>query len=342
MLLSLSFQTMLNPLKYNKHFDKLSYDEKMLLEEAKKSIADFVESSPEISDVNFATRNAHAKTHSVLQGVLQINSDLCTSIKYLFDKDEYDIIARLSNANMKISKKPRQIPAYGFAFKIKDEGGRTIANFPLVNFPLFPVNSPSVFLKLFTNINRFYLKKVRTFFPLIKSLYKILPSTFNRDFVSEIFKFLKKRNDFILSHEFYSVGAYRLDDKIVKIKVVPINIPSKFIRKGTNRKKIRIFFKDLDYSADVFIQICYDLKNQPINKLNVHWKNTPDVLLGRIKFEKNAILHPNSCDQELLSFNPFESAEIFQPVGKIQKLRDEAYKVSLQTRKKINKLLKYK
>ena len=181
---------MLNPLKYNKHFDKLSYDEKMLLEEAKKSIADFVESSPEISDVNFATRNAHAKTHSVLQGVLQINSDLCTSIKYLFDKDEYDIIARLSNANMKISKKPRQIPAYGFAFKIKDEGGRTIANFPLVNFPLFPVNSPSVFLKLFTNINRFYLKKVRTFFPLIKSLYKILPSTLNRDFVSEIFKFL--------------------------------------------------------------------------------------------------------------------------------------------------------
>ena len=101
---------MLNPLKYNKHFDKLSYDEKMLLEEAKKSIADFVESSPEISDVNFATRNAHAKTHSVLQGVLQINSDLCTSIKYLFDKDEYDIIARLSNANMKISKKPYRKP----------------------------------------------------------------------------------------------------------------------------------------------------------------------------------------------------------------------------------------
>lgn len=333
---------MLNPLKYNRNFDKLSYDEKILLDEAKQSIADFVESSPEISDVNFATRNAHAKTHSVLQGVLEINPDLCPDIKYLFDKDQFDIIARVSNANMKISKKQKQIPAYGFAFKIKDDAGRTIANYPLVNFPLFPVNSPSVFLKLFTNINRFYLKKIRTFFPLLTSLYKILPSCFNGDFISEVFKFIKKRNNFILSHEFYSVGAYRLDEKIVKIKIVPVNVPTKFIKKVSDRKKIRTYFKDLDYTADVFIQICYDLKNQPVNKLNVHWKNSPDILLGQIKFEKNSVLNPNICEQELLSFNPFENAAIFQPVGKIQKLRDEAYKVSLQTRKKINKLLKYK
>ncbi|KQT17071.1 catalase [Chryseobacterium sp. Leaf404] len=333
---------MLHYLKYNKNFDKLSFEEKKLLDEAKKSIEDFVEGSPEISDVNFATRNAHAKTHSVLQGVLKINPELSECVKYIFDKDEYDIVARISNANLKISKKQKQFPAYGFAFKIKDDAGRTIANYPLVNFPLFPVNCAINFLQLFTNINRFYLKKIRTFFPLLKSCYKILPSAFTRDFLYEIMKFLKRKNNFILSQEFYSVGAFRMDDRMVKIKIIPVNVPVKYPKKGTVRKKIRTYFKDSGYTADVMMQVCYDLTNQPINKLNVHWKNTQDILLGQIVFEKNSVLSPNNCEHELLSFNPFESAEIFQPVGKIQKLRDEAYKASLQTRKKINKLLKYK
>jgi hypothetical protein len=52
-------------------------------------------------------------------------------------------------------------------------------------------------------------------------------------------------------------------------------------------------------------------------------------------------LNAQDCDNEMLSFNPFENKVFFQPVGKIQKLRDEAYKVSIQTRRKMNKLLKY-
>jgi len=47
----------------------------------------------------------------------------------------------------------------GFAVKINDEKGNVIANFPLVNFPLFPINSVSTFLKLFTSVNRFFVKK---------------------------------------------------------------------------------------------------------------------------------------------------------------------------------------
>ncbi len=44
---------------------------------------------------------------------------------------------------------------------------------------------------------------------------------------------------------------------------------------------------------------------------------------------------PVSCSHlTLLKVRSF-----FQPVGKIQKLRDEAYKVSVQTRRKINALL---
>lgn len=333
---------MLNHLKYNKSFDQLSYDEKTLLEEAKKSIEEFVEQSAEISDVNYATRNVHSKAHAVLKGEFHINPDLQEDIKYIFDKENYEITARISNANFKISRKQNPFPAYGFAFKIKDDAGRTIANYPLVNFPLLPINSVSVFLKLFTNINRFYIKKIKSIIPLLFSAYHVVPSIFNLSFLRYFFRFVKKRNDFILSHNFYSVGAYRFDDKMVKIKLKPQNTPRKFLKKSNKRKQIRSFLKDNEYKADVLIKICYNIKYQPINKLHKEWKNTATIKIGEVKFDKNSVQNPSLCENELLSFNPFESLDIFRPVGKIQKLREIAYKVSFQTRRKMNLLMKYK
>lgn len=343
MALSLSFKNyMPNPLKYNKNFEKLSYEEKQLLEETKKSIADFVEYSSTISDVNYATRNAHAKTYAVLKGEFIINKDIPNNLKSVFDSDKYEITARLSNAHLKINKNKKDFPAYGFAIKIKDDSGRTISNYPLVNFPLFPVNSVSVFLKLFTSLNRFFVKKWSNSFSVLKQVYKVIPFTLNLSFLKNIWKLLLNKNNFMLSFDYHSVGAYRFDDKMIKIKVSPKNVERNFGKKDSVKEAVESFCRNHDYLAEVYIQFCYDLKDQPINKLNVEWKNSPFIKIGEIKIEKNSLLNPKGCENELLSFNPFESAEIFQPVGKIQRLRDEAYKVSLQTRKKINKLLKYK
>ncbi|MFY1047793.1 catalase [Chryseobacterium sp. GP-SGM7] len=331
-----------DPLRYNKNFEKLSYEEKQLLEETKNSIVDFVEYSSTISDVNYATRNAHAKTYAVLKGEFIINKDIPGDLKYVFDSEKYEIVARLSNAHLKINKNKRDIPAYGFSIKIKDESGRTISNYPLVNFPLFPVSSVSTFLQFFTSLNRFFLKKWSNVIPLLNHFYKIIPSTLNPSFLKNVWKFILNKNNFMLSFDYHSVGAYRFDDKMIKIKMSPRNVQKNFGRRNSVKESVENFCLNQDYLADVFIQFCYDLKDQPINKLNVEWINSPFIKIGEIKIDKNSLLNPNNCENELLSFNPFDSAEIFQPVGKIQKLRDEAYKVSLQTRKKINKLLKYR
>jgi len=330
------------PLKYNKNFEKLSYEEKQLLEETKKSIADFVEQSSSISDVNYATRNAHAKTYAVLKGEFIINPEMRSDLLSIFDKERYNIVVRLSNAHLKIKNNKKDIPAYGFSIKIKDDADRTIANYPLVNFPFFPINSVSTFLKLITAINRFFTKKWGNTFPLISQIYKVLPNIFAYSFMKKSFELFMKRNDFFLSFDYHSVGAYRLGDHMIKIKLSPQNTQKNFGRKLTTKKAIEEFCVHENYHSDVLIQFCYDLKDQPINILNREWKNSPFIKIGEVRIEKNSIAAPHNCDNELLSFNPFESAEIFQPVGKIQKLRDEAYKVSLQTRKKINKLLKYK
>lgn len=328
-----------DPLKYNKKFDELNEEEKSLLEINKKSIADFVEQSSSISDVNYATRNAHAKTYSVLKGKFVINPDIPEELKQFFDREKFDIIIRFSNAHLKIKNSKKDIPAYGFSVKIKDENGILIANYPLVNFPLFPVNSVNTFLKLFTSVNNFFMKKWSKLFPLITQIFKAAPSVFTLSFLKNIAKILSKKNDFILSFDYYSVGAYRLGENMIKIKLRPKGVDKHFGKKIKTREAIENYFKSNDFSADILIQFCYDVKDQPINKLNVEWKNSPFIKIGAVKIEKGSLPEPRNCENELLSFNPFESKSIFQPVGKIQKLRDEAYKVSFQTRKKINKLL---
>lgn len=327
------------PLKYNKKFDELNEEEKKLLEINKKTIADFVEQSSCISDVNYATRNAHAKTYASAAGTFFIDKNIPEELLPYFDGEQFDLTIRLSNANLKIKNNGKDVPAYGFAVKIKDENGGLIANFPLVNFPLFPMNSVSHFLKLFTAVNRFYIKKWSSFFSLATQAVKVIPNICTLSFIRNIFRLISKRNDFILSFDYHSVGAYRLGDYMIKIKLVPDSVHKKFGRKLKIRTALKNYFQKHDYTADVMIQLCYDLKDQPINKLNVEWKNSPYIHIGKVKISKDALLDPDSCTNELLSFNPFESKIFFQPVGKIQKLRDEAYKVSVQTRRKINKLL---
>lgn len=328
-----------DPLKYNKKFDELNEEEKKLLQINKKTIADFVEQSSSISDVNYATRNAHAKTYAVAKGTFWIDPNLPESLHPFFDKEKFDLIIRFSNAQLKIKNSKKDVPAYGFAVQIKDENGGLLANYPLVNFPLFPVSSVSTFLKLFTAVNKFYIKKWSSLMPMLIQFFKMIPSVLTGDMIRNMVKLLGKRNDFILSFDYHSVGAYRLGDQMIKIKLRPQSVDKNIGRKQKIKDSLKSYFQSNDFTADVLIQICYDLKNQPINKLNVEWKNSPFLKIGEVKIDKDSLLDSRNCNNELLSFNPFESKIFFQPVGKIQKLRDEAYKVSIQTRRKINKLL---
>lgn len=329
-----------SPLKYNKRFDKLTDEEQELLEINKKSIADFVEQSSSVSDVHYATRNAHAKTYAVATAKLVIDQHIPELLQPFFDKERYDLTIRFSNAHPKIIRGKKDIPAYGFAVKIKDENGTLLANFPLVNFPLFPINSVSTFLKLFTSVNRFFVKKWSSF-SLMMQIIKVIPSTFTGSFIKNIIKLWRKRNDFFLSFDYHSVGAYRLGDYMMKIKLKPQSVPKNFGKRLKVKDALENYLNTENFTADVLIQLCYDLKDQPINQLNVEWKNSPFVKIGEINIDKNSFLDPYACENEMLSFNPFESKMFFQPVGKLQKLREDAYKVSMQTRLKINKLLKY-
>jgi hypothetical protein len=167
-------------------------------------------------------------------------------------------------------------------------------------------------------------------FSLLLQVVKVIPSTFTASFLKNIIKLWNKRNDFFLSFDFHSVGVYRMGDYMIKIKLKPQSVDRHFGRKMKVKDALEGYLETHDFKADVLVQICY-----------VEWKKSPYIKIGEVRIDRNDLLDPKACENEMLSFNPFESKTFFQPVGKIQKLRNEAYKVSMQTRFKINKLLKY-
>ncbi|WP_419868651.1 catalase family protein [Chryseobacterium sp. CT-SW4] len=328
---------MRSTLKYNQKFSELTEEEKKLLEAAKLSIAEYVEHSSAINDINYATRDAHAKTYAVVTGKFKVDKNLPYHLDRFFDKEQYDIIVRFSNAHLKIKKYKKDIPAYGMSVKIKD-GDRVIANYPLVNFPLFPLNSVSTFLKLFTSLNKIFLKNYFKFFSFSLQILKMLPSLLTVSFIKNVMLFLKKRNDSILSFNYHSVGVYRLGEHMIKIKLSP-KIKDHSKTETPPQKTIKETLSSSDFVSEVYVQFCYNLKDQPVNLLNREWKSAPYFKIGEVILQKNSFLNPKEPEIEMLSFNPFDNIESLKPVGKIQKLRDEAYRVSFKTREKINNLL---
>ncbi len=106
-------------LKYTSDLDQLSTTEENDLAKAIRSVEKFIESSSKISDVNYATRDAHAKTYATAKGTLTLSNNLPEFITELFDQKQYELLARFSNGNLVINKKGRDAPLYGFSLKIK-------------------------------------------------------------------------------------------------------------------------------------------------------------------------------------------------------------------------------
>lgn len=81
---------------------------------------------------------------------------------------------------------------------------------------------------------------------------------------------------------------------------------------------------------ELMVQYCYNQDEQPVNILSKHWKNSDYIPIGRVKISN--VIDGEEIIIEKLSFNPFESSEGLEPVGRIQKLRDKSYVTSFSER----------
>lgn len=329
-------------LKYTSDLDQLSATEQKDLAKAMTSVENFIKSSSKISKVNYATRDAHSKTYATAKGVLKISEHLPTFITEVFTEKEYELVARFSNANLVMNKKGRDAPLYGFSLKIKNIDGQD-ANFPLVNFPLFPTNSPSVFLNFFRSVNTFLVTKQNNFLvsaldlpSLLKNGLPLFSSILSIDILKKIIQFFPKRNHFFFSFNYDGIGCYRLGDYIMKIGLKPVRNLVNIGKGEPQQESIPEFISLQDSTFILTIKMGENLKDQPVNDLMKTWKNAPEYILGKITIPQESLLNSTNPEIENLNFNPFENPETLKPVGKIQQIRNKIYEVSIATRNNLN------
>lgn len=323
-------------LPFSESYNQLNSEEEKLLGYALRSVEDFVKKSSKISDVPFATRDAHAESYGYLKGTFSLSENIVQ--KELFQNTTYDVLLRYSNANLKITKAQKPMPFFGTSIKINLENNKEI-NYPLVNFPVFVTNSVSRFLKIFTAANQFFTASLlkKTYFALNLFL-NVLPVTFellNVSFFKAIRNWINSYSYFILSRSYYSIGAYRLGNQIIKIKAVPQIFNPEFKEGETIEEQIANYLNTHQFSIKLYYQVCFSEKHQPVNNLLKEWTATPFEELGTIGHLQ--MMNTDNLELEALSFSPFHNPKEFQPVGKLQYLRKSAYETSLRVRNTLNK-----
>lgn len=78
-------------------------------------IKKYVNHSSIFNKYKIKTRNVHATTYGILKGTFQVNKN--NDVNNWFAEKEFDVIARLSNAHMKLVDNYK-IPMYGLAIKL--------------------------------------------------------------------------------------------------------------------------------------------------------------------------------------------------------------------------------
>lgn len=330
---------MRNPILYNESYSKLSAEENILLDKSLEYIKSFVENSPKISNVNYATRDAHAKTYAYIDSIFKPSQD--PLVQSIFTKDKYNAIVRVSHAHIKIISTDKQLPLYGNSFKIILDNQKEI-NLPLVNFPVFVTNSVSNFLKIFNEVNQLFtnslIQKPNHLVEIISNLIPVGFETMNKDFIKSINQWRKMYSYFIFSRNYHSIGAYKIGNYMMKIKAVPQLFHPEFDEGETINETIQNYLKKYSFKFKLFYQLSYDEDDQPINNLLKIWKNSPDIEFGTFEFN-NVIAE--TLEMENLSFNPFDNIDELLPVGKIQQLRQKIYETSINARKNINNQSKF-
>lgn len=325
---------MRNKLQYNKIYDYLQPNEISLLGKLNIVIKKYVNYSSIFNKYKIKTRNVHATTYGILKGTFQVNKN--NEVNNWFAEKEFDVIVRLSNAHMKLVDNYK-IPMYGLAIKLL-HNEYTWANFPLVNFPLFPFTNVSYFIKIFMHLNHFQLARgiIKIKYLFLIGFYTLLslPSFLHPSFIKQSIQFVKNRKKYIMDCNYHSIGVYRWNEYMIKLRLTPLNIHTS--HNSASELPIEEYIKKHgSYHAEMSVQFCYDDTKHPINKLNQEWKDSPFISIGKLTL--NEVLDKTCEKYEILSFNPFENIEKLQPVGKIQMLRKTAYEASLFARNSPNK-----
>lgn len=157
-------------------------------------------------------------------------------------------------------------------------------------------------------------------------------------------------NQHFVSYVMYSQSAFRWGDAVVKYAL----FPSTKLQQELEKQKIddfsdpeqhsiwlREFFRNNDAEYDFKVQLCKDIDAQNVEDTSVQWdeEKYPFETVGKVSIPKGQDSFSSERRvywEEHVKLNVWYGLEVHRPLGSVNRLRKELYKVSARNRAELN------
>lgn len=307
-----------------------------------------------------AQRDAHAKSHGILKGELQIFDNLPAHLAQgLFGEARtYPVIVRFSTSPGDVQ--PDNISAFrGIAIKVIGVEGKKVLeaeqdevtqDFLLVNHPTIPTGDVSSYLKAQLKLEKQSQapQEVQLLASKVKTTINEVVTKVRGEEVTPDAAGANKPQTHILGETFFSMASHRYGDYIAKVNAVPVSdslLPLVGQRIDTSepsaiRDLVVDFFATNSAEYEIRIQLCTDLEKMPVEDASIEWdeEESPYVAVAKVVIPAQAAYTParRVYADEKLSFNPWHSLPAHRPLGSIQRVRVKVYEESTKFRHEMN------
>jgi len=309
-----------------------------------------------------AIRDAHAKSHGILKGELQVYDNLPQHLAQgLFAVPKtYPVIVRFSTAQGAIV--PDKMSAFrGIAVKIIGvEGGKFLPelsdaltqDFLMVNYPIIPTGTIKEYLKLQENLEK-QADSGELFQEIAQKAAVGVQNVLAAVGLADDTNPLSAPGPHILGDTYFSMAALRFGDYVAKVNVKPLSenvkelsgkkIDKEIIDNDQNAfltKIIADFFQSNTAEFEMSAQLCTNLEIMPVEDGSVQWPEdiSPYQPVAKITFHPQNTFSPERrvYADDVLSFNPFHCLPEHRPLGNIMRVRKLAYEISTKFRHHMN------
>jgi hypothetical protein len=298
-----------------------------------------------------AVRDAHAKSHGILKGELEVYADLPQHLRqgiFAIPK-RYPVIARLSTAPGDLQSD--RIPAlFGMAIKVLGVTGKKVLSddaghnqdFLLVSYPVMPFGNVASYWA-FQQV----MEKLSESPPAVQPATTDKPSDAASMLPASLREVAAVPYSHILGETFHSMAALRFGAYVAKISAAPLSGPVRSLKgapvpdgDSALRDLVVNFFSDHEAEYELRAQLLTDLEQMPVEDASVLWPEalSPHQPIGKLTFEAQDAYSPGRrvYGDDLLSFNPWHCLEDHRPLGSIMRIRIKAYEMSSRFRHQMN------
>lgn len=310
-------------------------------------------------DYQHGVRAVHAKGHGLARGTLSVKDGLSPELAQgLFaSPGEYEAILRISTQPGDILDDSVNSPR-GVALKVLGVPGERLPgserdatqDFIMVNGPIFGAPDTKKFLANLTML----AKTTDKMEGVKKALSAVLqPIEAGLKAVGMASPNIEQMGGappvHPLGETYYSQTAYRYGDHIVKWGLFPVSkglteLTGSTVHTSGRPDAIREAVNEglIEHGGtwELRVQFCRDLDKQPIEDATVEWKeaDSPFVTVATLKVEPQAGWVPFDSvrTEDQLAFNIWHGLAAHQPLGIINRARNETYRASADRRGQVN------